>query len=102
MINEDNDNNVQRPRPEFLNHFDQKDKEKVLEKSTETGNSINNQAFGSFQLNKPKSPEYGNAQAMQQQFQQVPGAGKIFLGYASRHCPETPLRLPEFCPISKW
>jgi len=75
VINEDNDNNVQRPRPEFLNHFDQKDKEKVLEKSTETGNSINNQAFGSFQLNKPKSPEYGNAQAMQQQFQQVPGAG---------------------------
>ena len=78
MINEDNDNNVQRPRPEFLNHFDQKDKEKVLEKSTETGNSINNQAFGSLQLNKPKSPEYGNAQAMQQQFQQVPGAGKCF------------------------
>ena len=79
VINEDNDNNVQRPRPEFLNHFDQKDKEKVLEKSTETGNSINNQAFGSLQLNKPKSPEYGNAQAMQQQFQQVPGAGKILL-----------------------
>ena len=83
MINEDNDNNVQRPRPEFLNHFDQKDKEKVLEKSTETGNSINNQAFGSLQLNKPKSPEYGNAQAMQQQFQQVPGAGKPIITCSS-------------------
>merc|ERR1719219_772740 len=69
VINEDNDNTVQRPRPEFLNHFDQQEKEKVVEKSTETGNSINNP---SNLINKPKSPEYGNAQAIKKQYQPMP------------------------------
>ena len=74
VINEDNDNTVQRPRPEFLNHFDQQEKEKVVEKSTETGNSINNSAS---LINKTKPPDYGNAQAIQTQYQPMPGTGNF-------------------------
>ena len=59
VINNENDSTIQRQRPDFLNHFDEKEKEKNCVKSIRPENSANNGQ------NKPQSPIYGNIQAIQ-------------------------------------
>ena len=68
VINEDNDNTIQRPRPEFLDHFDQKEKVKSFEKSNDSSDNSDNLVH-----KQHLPPSYETAQAFQNQFQQTLG-----------------------------